>query len=151
LADLFQKARGIHVWDLKNRKYIDMIFAVGQSTLGYANKYIDKEVQKSLIKGNMTTLNCAEEVYLAQKLIKIHPWADMAKFTRSGGEANALAIRIARAASGKDCIAVCGYHGWHDWYLSINLSSKNNLNDHLLPGLEPLGVPKSLKNKSFSI
>ncbi len=145
----FKKARGIHVWDLKNRKYIDMIFAVGQSTLGYANKYIDKEVQKNLIKGNMTTLNCAEEVHLAQKLIKIHPWADMAKFTRSGGEANALAIRIARAASGKDYIAVCGYHGWHDWYLSINLSSKNNLNDHLLPGLEPLGVPKSLKNKVF--
>jgi glutamate-1-semialdehyde 2,1-aminomutase len=142
----FKKAKGINVWDLKNRKYIDMIFAVGQSTLGYANKYVDNEVQKNLIKGNMTTLNCAEEVQLAQKLVDIHPWSDMAKFTRSGGEANALAVRIARAASGKDCVAICGYHGWHDWYLSINLASKNSLNDHLLPGLEPLGVPKSLKN-----
>ena len=55
----------------------------------------------------------------------MHPWSDMVKFTRSGGEANAVAIRIARAASGRDKIAICGYHGWHDWYLAANLSSKD--------------------------
>ena len=142
----FKKAKGVHVWDLKNKKYIDMIFAVGQNTLGYANKTIDNEVQKIIKKGNMTTLNCSEEVKLAQNLIKIHPWADMAKFSRSGGEANAIAIRIARAASKKDYVAICGYHGWHDWYLSVNLKSKNDLKDHLLPGLNPIGVPKALKN-----
>ena len=80
----FKKAKGVHVWDLKNKKYIDMIFAVGQNTLGYANKTIDNQVQKIIKKGNMTTLNCSEEVKLAQNLIKIHPWADMAKFSRSG-------------------------------------------------------------------
>ena len=94
----------------------------------------------------MSTLNCPEEVELAEKLIKIHPWAGMAKFARSGGEANAMAIRIARAASKKDHIAICGYHGWHDWYLSTNLKNKNGLNEHLLPGLNPVGVPKVLKN-----
>ena len=142
----FKKASGINVWDLKNRKYIDMIFAVGQSTLGYANTAIDNEVKKYLSRGNMTTLNCPEEVKLAENLIKLHPWSGSVKFARSGGEANAIAIRIARAASRKDHIAICGYHGWHDWYLSVNLKSRNNLKEHLLPGLDPVGVPKSLKN-----
>ena len=67
------------------------------------------------------------------------------KIWRSGGEANAIAIRIARAASGKDKVAICGYHGWHDWYLATNLKNKKGLDGHLLPGLNPLGVPKNLK------
>ena len=61
-----------------------------------------------------------------------------------GGEVNAIAIRIARAASGKDQVAVCGYHGWHDWYLSANLTQDEGLSTHLLPGLDPAGVPKEL-------
>ena len=142
----FKKAKGIDVWDLKNKKYIDMIFAVGQSTLGYAYKEIDLAVKKAVQNGNMCTLNSSEEVRLAENLLELHPWAGMTKFARSGGEANAIAIRIARAASKKDHVAICGYHGWHDWYLSINLKSKNNLKDHLLPGLKPLGVPKALRN-----
>ena len=120
----FKKTKGIYIWDLKNKKYIDMIFAVGQNTLGYANYNIDSSIKKVIRNGNMSTLNCPEEVELAEKLIKIHPWAGMAKFARSGGEANAMAIRIARAASKKDHIAICGYHGWHDWYLSTNLKIK---------------------------
>ena len=72
----------------------------------------------------MSTLNCPEEVQLAEKLVDMHSWAEMVRFARSGGEANAIAIRIARAASGKDNVAVCGYHGWHDWYLSANLSGR---------------------------
>ena len=97
----------------------------------------------------MSTLNCPEEVYLAEKLNELHPWSDMVRFARSGGEANAIAIRIARAASGNDKVAVCGYHGWHDWYLSANLNNDQNLDSHLLPGLEPKGVPKDLKNTVF--
>ena len=142
----FTKASGINVWDLEGKKYTDMIFAVGQNTLGYSNPNVDKKVKNVISKGTMTTLNCPEEYLLAKKLIKLHPWAGMVKFARSGGEANAIAIRIARAASGRDNIAICGYHGWHDWYLSVNLKSKNNLNKHLLPGLKIDGVPKSLKN-----
>jgi len=94
----------------------------------------------------MSTFNAPEEVYLAEKLIELHPWADMARFTRSGGEANAVSIRIARAASGRDKVAVCGYHGWHDWYLSANLGDNKKLDNHLLPGLDPKGVSRGLKN-----
>ena len=143
----YKKAKGCFVWDLKGKKYIDMIFAVGQNTLGYANSEIDKKIINALRKGNMTSLNCIEELELAQRLLKIHKWAGMAKFARSGAEASSIAIRIARSVNNNDSIAVCGYHGWHDWYLSMNLKSKNSLNDHLLPGLNPIGVPKYLKNK----
>ena len=142
----FSKSKKITVWDLDGKKYTDMICFVGQNILGYANKSIDKFVFDNAAKGNMTSLNCPEEVLLAKKLIKLHPWADISKFARSGGEANAMSIRIARAASKRDHIAVCGYHGWHDWYLSVNLSGKNRLKDFLLPGLQPDGVPKNLRN-----
>ena len=101
-----------------------MLFLVGPNTLGYANSRIDNEVIKTIKKGNMSSLNCPEEVLLAENLISIHPWANKVKFARSGGEANAIAIRIARAASGRDKVAICGYHGWHDWYLSANLKDK---------------------------
>ena len=146
----FKKAEGVNVWDLKNNKYVDMIFAVGQNTLGYANKSIDNEIKKYVSKGNMSTLNCPEEVFLSEKLLKLHKWAKMVKYARSGGEANAITIRIARAAAKNDTIAICGYHGWHDWYLSINLKSKDALNDHLLKGLDPVGVPSELKNKVYT-
>jgi glutamate-1-semialdehyde 2,1-aminomutase len=97
----------------------------------------------------MSTFNCPEEVYLAEQLVQIHPWADMVRFARSGGEANAIAIRIARAASGRDKVAICGYHGWHDWYLSANLGDEAGLDGHLLPGLAPNGVPRNLKGTVF--
>ncbi len=144
----YSKSKGTHVWSLDNIKYLDMMCYVGQNTLGYSNSFIDRKVIDTIQKGNMTSLNSYNEIILSEKLIKLHPWADMAKFARSGGEANAMAIRIARAATQKEHVAVCGYHGWHDWYLSVNLKNKNNLNEHLLPGLEPHGVPKSLKNTS---
>ena len=107
-------------------------------------------VKKTINLGNLSTFNCPEEVELAKKLVSIHPWSQMVKFTRSGGEANALAIRIARAAVGKDNVAVCGYHGWHDWYLSANHGARDQLHTHLLPGLEPKGVPQGLQNTIFT-
>jgi glutamate-1-semialdehyde 2,1-aminomutase len=141
----FSRAKGCKVWDLDGREYIDMsIMGVGTNTLGYGHPEVDDAVRRVVDVGNMSTLNCPEEVYLAEKLIELHPWADMARFARSGGEANAIAIRIARAAVGKDKVAVCGYHGWHDWYLSANLRDDKNLDGHLLPGLEPKGVPENL-------
>ena len=141
----FNKAKGCHVWDLDGKKYIDMsTMGVGTNILGFQNNNIDKEVSKIIFKSNMSTLNCPEEVHLAEKLLDMHKWADMVKFTRTGGEANALAIRIARAASGRDKVAFCGYHGWHDWYLATNLKSKKNLNSHLINDLEINGVPKNL-------
>jgi glutamate-1-semialdehyde 2,1-aminomutase len=141
----FSKAKGCKVWDLDGKEYIDMsIMGVGTNTLGYGHSEIDDAVRKVVDAGNMSTLNCPEEVILAEKLIELHPWSDMVRFARSGGETNAIAIRIARAAVGKDKVAVCGYHGWHDWYLSANLNDDTRLDGHLLPGLEPKGVPKNL-------
>ncbi len=146
----FRKAKGCKVWDLDGNEYTDMsIMGIGTNTLGYGHPEVDQAVLKTVKNGNMSTLNCPEEVYLAERLIELHPWADMARFARSGGEANAIAIRIARAAAGKDKVAICGYHGWHDWYLSANLGDDKGLDGHLLPGLEPNGVPRNLKGTVF--
>ena len=146
----FSKAKGCSVWDLDGRELIDMsIMGIGTNLLGYGNEEVDEAVRRTINLGNMSTLNCPEEVFLAEKLIEIHPWAEMARFARSGGEANAIAIRIARASSGKDKIAICGYHGWHDWYLATNLQNDSNLSEHILPGLDPIGVPKNLSGTTI--
>lgn len=146
----FDRAKGCTVWDLDGEEYTDMsIMGIGTNTLGYGNDEVDEAVRVALKKGNMSTLNCPEEVFLAEKLVDMHPWSDMVKFARSGGEANAIAIRIARAASGKDNVAICGYHGWHDWYLAANLGDEENLTGHLLPGLDPKGVPSALRGTVF--
>jgi glutamate-1-semialdehyde aminotransferase len=146
----FSEAKGCEVWDLDGEKYIDMsIMGIGTNTLGYGNDEIDAAVIESINKGNMSTLNCAEEVALAEKLLEITPWADMVRFARTGGEANAIATRIARAASGKTKMAICGYHGWHDWYIAANHNNKDSLASHLIPGLSPLGVPAELQNTVY--
>lgn len=145
----FSKANKITVSDLNGKSYLDMFCAVGTSILGYNNKNINNSVLKNISRGNLTTLNCPEEVILAKQIIKHHPWSSMAKFTRGGGEANALAIRIARANTSKKNVAFCGYHGWHDWYLSANINSKKNLDQHLMSGLNYDGIPDNLRNTSF--
>ena len=146
----FSKAKGCKVWDLDGKEYIDMsIMGIGTNILGYGNPEVDQAVLNSVQSGNMSTLNCPEEVYLAEKLVELHEWSDMVRLARSGGEANAIAIRIARAASGRDKVAVCGYHGWHDWYLSSNIGNNKVLDNHLLTGLEIKGVPRNLQNTVF--
>ena len=147
----FSKANGCKVWDLDGNEYIDMsIMGIGTNILGYGNPEVDEAIRKVVEQGNMSTFNCPEEVYLAERLVELHPWADMVRFARTGGEVNAIAIRIARAASGKDKVAICGYHGWHDWYLSANLGNETSLDGHLLPGLEPRGVPRNLKDTTLT-
>ena len=137
----FSKAKDMSVWDLENNKYFDLsLMGVGTNILGYANNKVNTQVNLTLKKSNMSTLNCPEEVELAEVLIDLHPWFDMVKFAKTGGEANAVAIRIARAKSGRDKIAVCGYHGWHDWYLSANMNDKKNLDTHLLQDLSTRGI-----------
>ena len=146
----FSKAKGCSVWDLDGKELIDMsIMGIGTNTLGYGNEEVDAAVMETIKSGNMSTLSCPEEVYLAEKLIELNPWADMVRFARSGGEANSISIRIARAASGKDKVAICGYHGWHDWYLSANHNGGDDLSGHLIPGLNPNGVPKNLKDTVY--
>ena len=113
-------------FDLDKNKYIDMsLMSVGTNTLGYSNSEINKSVINGIERSNMSTLNCPEEIFLTEKLLQMHKHFDMARYARTGGEANSIAIRIARASSGKDKVAIYGYHGWHDWYLSANLNSSN--------------------------
>ena len=146
----FIKSKDCYIWDLDFKKYLDIsLMGVGTNTLGYAHKGVDTAVKKVLKNGNLTTLNCPEEVLLSEKLLELHPWADKVRLFRTGGEASAAAVRIARAATGRSKVAFCGYHGWHDWYLSANIKDKNNLGSHLMTGLEPNGVPKELKNTSI--
>ena len=146
----FNKAKGCEIWDLDGKKYTDIsLMGVGSNILGYANSEVDNAVKSAISKSNISTLNCPEEVELCERLVAMHPWSDMARLARTGGEASAIAVRIARAASGKSKIAFCGYHGWHDWYLSANLKSTDGLKPHLMPGLDPAGVPKSLKNTAI--
>jgi glutamate-1-semialdehyde 2,1-aminomutase len=146
----YSKSKGCRVWDLDGNEFIDMsIMGIGTNTLGYGHPEVDDAVRKVIDSGNMSTFNCPEEVYLAERLVELHPWADMVRLARSGGEANSIGIRIARAAAGKDNVAICGYHGWHDWYLSANLGDDKSLDGHLLPGLEPNGVPRNLRGTVF--
>ena len=149
----YSQAKGCHIWTLDGEELIDMsIMGIGTNILGYSHPKVDEAVAQTIKKGNMSTLNCPEEVFLAEKLVNLHPWADMVRFARTGGEADSIAIRIARAATSRDTVAICGYHGWHDWYLATNIEEDSKLEEHLLPGLKPNGVPKSLKNsvKPFS-
>ncbi len=146
----FSKAKGAIIWDLDGNEYVDMsLSGVGANVLGYADQDVDEAVKQAIAKGTSSSLNCLEEVKLAEFLCELHPWAEMVRYTRAGGEAMAVAVRIARAHTGRDKVAFCGYHGWHDWYLAANLGSENALGEHLLPGLNPAGVPKGLVGTAF--
>ncbi len=143
----YKKARGAEVWDLDGNHYYDYsIMGIGTCVLGYAHPSVTRAVTRAVRDGSMSTLNCHEEVELAEKLVALHPWSGMARFTRTGGEACAVAVRIGRVFSGRDNVMFCGYHGWSDWYLSANLADSANLDGQLLPGLAPKGVPRALKD-----
>lgn len=146
----FQKAKGVEIWDLDNNSYIDMsIGGIGATVLGYSDPDIDSAVIEAISRGTSSSLNCPEEVDLADLLCTIHPWAQKARFTRSGGEAMAVAVRIARAYTGKETVLFCGYHGWHDWYLAANLSGSDALGGHLQSGLHPTGVPAGISGTAI--
>jgi glutamate-1-semialdehyde 2,1-aminomutase len=143
----FSRAKGAEVWDLDGRKYTDMAYtAIGAAVLGVADDEVDAAVTAVIRDGAVSTLMCPEEVQLADLLCELHPWADMVRYARGGGEAMAIAVRIARARTLRDVVAFCGYHGWQDWYVAANLSDSGALDDHLLllPGLSPAGVPRGL-------
>ena len=146
----YKSASGCKIEDLDGKKYTDMVtMGIGTNILGYADEDINQAVISAVQSGSMTSLNCPEEVKLAELLIELHPWANMARFARTGGEALSIAVRIGRAKSKKDKVLFCGYHGWHDWYLSSNLAEKESLDGHLLPGLQPVGVPRALSGSSI--
>ena len=144
------RAAGCEVWDLDGRHYFDMsIHGIAACLLGYRDEEVTRAVVECVERGSMSTLNPPEEVELADLLCEIHPWADEVRFARTGGETAAVAVRIARATTDKSKVAVCGYHGWHDWYLAANLGETDALRGHLLPGLSPIGVPRELRGTTL--
>ncbi len=146
----YSKVEGVTVWDLDGNAYIDMAHnGIGTCILGAKDPDVDAAVLEAFQNGVMSTLNCPEEVELAELLCELHPWADMVRYARTGGEAMAISVRIARAATGKDKVLFCGYHGWHNWYLSTNLADDAGLDGHLIPGLAPKGVPRGLVGTTF--
>ena len=146
----YSKAKGAEIWDLDGNKYVDMSYmGIGACILGYADPDVDNAVKAAIASGSMCTLNCPEEVELADLLCELHPWSEMVRYARTGGEAMVIAIRIARAKTRKEKVVFCGYHGWHDWYLAANIGKVSVLDGHLLPGLKPAGVPRSLKNTAL--
>ena len=144
----YSSARGITVTDLDGRRFQDFsLMGVGTNILGYSHRYVNARVKRVIGRSVSSTLNCPEEVALGERLLELNPWAEMVRLARTGGEANAIALRIARVASGSSKVLVCGYHGWHDWYLAANISQSDALNGLLLPGLSPKGVPPSMSHE----
>ena len=143
-------AQGCRIRDLDGNEFIDIsTMGIGTCILGYADTAVNRAVEEAVHRGSMCSLNFAEEVELAELLVELHPWAEMVRFARTGGEVLAVAVRIARAATRRDRVAFCGYHGWNDWYLASNLGADDALDGHLLPGLDPLGVPRGLRETAI--
>lgn len=146
----YSRAKGCRVWDMDGKEYIDMSYmGIGACILGYADEDVNNAVRCAVEAGSFCTLNAPQEMELAELLLELHPWAQCVRYARTGGEAMAQAVRIARAASGREKVLFCGYHGWHDWYLAANLGDDAALDGHLLPGLNPHGVPRALKGTAF--
>ncbi len=140
----FEKMKNAHFWDVDGNEFIDTAMGIGPVILGYCYDKVDNAVKEQIDKGVLGSINNALEIKVAQTIVDMVPSAEMVKFCKSGGEADAIAVRIARGYTRKEKVLFCGYHGWHDWYLAANLESDSSLDQHLLPGLSPKGVPKSL-------
>jgi glutamate-1-semialdehyde 2,1-aminomutase len=138
------RAQGARFWDVDGHEYIDWVSGIGAILLGYADPIVDDAVRQQIGTGTMYSINHPLELELAEELCRVLPCAEMVRYAKTGGEACAIAVRIARGVTGRDKVLVCGYHGWHDWYLAANLSAESNLNTHLFPGIEPIGVPAAL-------
>mgnify|MGYP001604612930 CR=1 FL=1 len=125
------RAKGARIWDIDGNEYVDFINGLLPVILGYQYKAVDDAIKKQLKKGIIFSLSSPIEYELAELLVKHIPCAEMARFGKNGSDVTTGAIRLARAITGRDHIAVCGYHGWHDWY--IGSTTRN------------LGVPKNTR------
>lgn len=139
-----QRASGSHFIDVDENEYIDWVNAVGAIILGHADEVVDGAVKEQIDRGSLYTLNSPLEIELAEELCKTIPSAQMVRYTKGGGEACAVAARIARGTSGRDKILICGYHGWHDWYQAANFGVDPDSGEYPFAGIEPIGVPKGL-------
>jgi glutamate-1-semialdehyde 2,1-aminomutase len=143
-----ERAKGCRIWDVDGNEYIDWTSAVGPVILGYADEVVDQAVREQIERGAIYSIVQESAVELAEELVRLIPSAEMVRYCKGGGEACAIAVRIARGVSGKDRVLFCGYHGWHDWYLAANLGAER-LASHLFNGIEPIGVPRGLEGTAL--
>ena len=137
--------KGSHVWDVDGNEFIDYQMAIGPLSLGYCYDRVDAAIQAQLAKGITFSMMSPLEVEVAEMVREVVPNAESVRYSKTGCDVTTAAVRLARAYTGRDRVLCCGYHGWHDWYLSANLGDDKNLAGHLLPGLEPRGVPQGLR------
>ncbi len=128
--------KGSRVWDVDGNEYIDFINSLAAITLGYGDPDVDAAVREQLGHGVIFSLPHPLEIEVAEKMIELVPCAEQVRFGKNGSDATAGAIRIARAFTGRDHVAVCGYHGWQDWY--IGATARN------------LGVPESTRRMTHA-
>lgn len=140
--------KGSRFTDVDGNVFIDWVSGIGATILGYCDSIVDNAVKRQIDLGTMYSVSHPIELELAELLINRIPCAEMVRFAKGGGDACAIAIRIARGTTGKDKILFSGYHGWHDWYLAANHDT-GELDTHLFPGIDPVGVPKALKNTAL--
>ena len=143
-----ERAKGCRLWDVDGNEYVDWFSGVGPIILGYADDVVDQAVKEQIDRGTVFSIVQESAVELAEELVRLIPSAEMVRYAKGGGEACAVAVRIARGYTGRDRVLFCGYHGWHDWYLAANLGTER-LNDHLFNGIEPIGVPRALEGTSM--
>lgn len=122
---------GGHVWDVDGNEYVDLVCGLMPVLLGYRDPDVDEAITRQLARGITFSLATELEAEVAEKMVRTIPCAEMVRFGKNGSDATTGAVRVARAATGRNRIAVCGYHGWHDWY--VGATSRNK------------GIPESIR------
>src|SRR5499427_3268619 len=131
-----QRGKGAHVWDVDGNEYIDFNMAIGPLSLGYAYAAVDRAIREQLEDGITFSMMHPLEVEVAELVRDVVPNAEMVRFSKTGADVTSAAIRLARAFTGRSKVICCGYHGWHDWYVSVTDRS--------------LGVPQSVQNLTYT-
>lgn len=130
------RGKGSHVWDVDGNEYIDYNMGIGPIVLGYSYPKVDEAIINQLEDGITFSLMHPLEVEVAELIREIIPNAEAVRFSKTGADVTSAAIRLARAYTGKDKVLCCGYHGWHDWYISVTSRNK--------------GIPQSIQNLTYT-
>ena len=132
-----EKGKGSHVWDVDGNEYIDFNMGIGPLSLGYAYPKVDNAIKKQLEDGITFSLMHPLEVEVAKLINEVVPNAESVRYSKTGADVTTAAIRVARAHTGREKVLCCGYHGWHDWYISVTDKNK--------------GIPKAVNDLTFTI
>lgn len=130
------RGKGSHVWDADGNEFIDYNMAIGPLSLGYAYDKVDEAIKEQLRDGITFSLMHPLEVEVAELINQVIPNAESVRFSKTGADVTSAAIRLARAYTGREKILCCGYHGWHDWYISVTDRNK--------------GIPEAVKDLTFT-